>query len=168
MGIKHDAASSSVSYQATKATDFEVGFKDFTGGPPSSKLKVPTPVLDPGHREIPVHVTQQLSRTVDAERPPRNRKRASKPPGKGGADKQSGNYDKDQPFGNGNGGDRDPDDTGTARLGNIAVHGVHGTSDKWRWVCSDCSWTNLSYTYDNSCIDCGKIRDTSCHLWAVE
>ncbi len=115
----------------TKATDSEAGVKDFTGKPPSSKPKVPTPVLDSGHREMPVHVTQQLSRTVDAERPPSNRQGATQPPGKG-AVTQSGNDDKNQRFGSGIGGDRDGNGTGTAILSKTAAA---GDPRNWRWAC---------------------------------
>lgn len=69
--------------------------------------KKPKPTPDTHHREVPVHVTRQVARSVDAEAPPSNRRPAiTPPPGGNGGDKRPGSGDRDHPYGNGSGGDK--------------------------------------------------------------
>jgi hypothetical protein len=67
---------------------------------------------DSHYREVPVHVTKQADRSVDAEAPPSNRRPAITPPPRGNeGDKQPDGDDQGQPSGNeggGGGGDRGP------------------------------------------------------------
>ncbi|KAI1423883.1 hypothetical protein F5Y12DRAFT_504119 [Xylaria sp. FL1777] len=53
----------------------------------------------------------------------------------------------------------------------LATQGCAGGQQKdrgkWRWQCCNCHFTNLSYTYDCTCVDCGHRRDGGCHIFAV-
>ncbi|KAI0545139.1 hypothetical protein F4679DRAFT_562197 [Xylaria curta] len=171
MGVKHDTVGSSLSYGATKAMEYNNGFKDLSGGPPSREVKESTSILDTLHREIPVHVTKQTSRAFDAETPPSNRQRAVQPPGDGGAE-QPGDNGANDPFGNGGGGGRDRENgSGGGGSGPSTLRQTtdHRPVDKsmWRWNCSNCSFQNLSYNHDISCPGCHHRRDSDDGVWAI-
>ncbi|KAI8944288.1 hypothetical protein F4801DRAFT_231395 [Xylaria longipes] len=167
MVIKHDSAEPPPLYRVTEVT----GHEDLGSRASSYKVKESTPILDLLHREIPVHVTQQVAGAVDAERPPSNRRRANQPPGDGWA-KQPGDNNLNHPFGNGNGGDKDKGD-GSGGDGNgpsILLKLGNSTPNvpaKWRWDCSNCGFLNLYYNYDTACPGCGAWRNGDCRVWAV-
>ncbi|KAI0539625.1 hypothetical protein GGR58DRAFT_217276 [Xylaria digitata] len=131
------------------------------------------PPIDSSHRETPVHVTNQVARTFDAEKPPNNGQRAVQPSGNGGSNQESGNGGGNHSSGNGNenGGNGGRGDRG-GRSGSLldvrnrTTGGKTYPSGNWRWGCCNCNWPNMSYNYDSSCHGCGHRRDPTCHVWS--
>ncbi|KAI0450216.1 hypothetical protein F5B21DRAFT_442079 [Xylaria acuta] len=171
MGTKYDAGWLSLLYGILKATGYGASFGGLRGGPPSYKAKESMPLLESPYREIPVHVTKQVARTSDAERPPSNRQRRVQPPGDGGANQPPEDNNANHPFGNGNGGDGDRGG-GDRGDGSDIMRGttapiLQGDRSTWRWSCGNCALGNLSYNYDMYCPDCSHKLDAGCKIWAV-
>ncbi|KAI1350876.1 hypothetical protein F5Y01DRAFT_284592, partial [Xylaria sp. FL0043] len=129
-----------------------------------------------GETKVPVHVTKQSGRKVNAERPPSNRQNASQLPRNGGEDNQPGDDNPNHPSGSGGGdgdgggggGDENGSGPAAPTILRNATFRANMSSDrsKWRWTCCNC-YNIGSYNYDSTCRDCGHIRDNGCRIWAV-
>ncbi|KAI1273511.1 hypothetical protein F5Y07DRAFT_376738 [Xylaria sp. FL0933] len=122
--------------------------------------------LSCGITKVPVHVTKQAGRKVNAERPPSNRQNASQPPRNGGEDGQPGDDNPNHPSGSGGGdgggGGGDENGSGPAVLSNATVRtSRHQTSV---WYCHDCEHGPFNLSLDSYCPNCQIARSPMCYI----
>ncbi|KAI1110375.1 hypothetical protein F5Y14DRAFT_429214 [Nemania sp. NC0429] len=168
--IKHDANRSSQSHGVAKVAGPKPGSKRLCSWLASRQLGGNIPTNDQPHREAPVHVTKQVARMADAERPPSNRRRAAQPPGGNGGDgQQPGDNSGNHQFSNGSGGDGGNGKKGDGDKNDKSIPAVLSTYEKpaqtdektMLWYCSYCQLGPWNVRIDSYCHNCQHSRDSS-------